>query len=301
MRYLVTGSSSAALAAAFLFLTACDSSGATPPASADAAPGTCSAKTDVSSATGTCEGPVGPQGPAGPQGDVGPQGPKGDRGLTGPAGTNGTNGTNGANGIQGPAGQNGTNGATGATGPRGFTGLRGPAGPTMVIYGKDGIPGVNFSYGSPVALSVGRLSDGSDTRLIASMYAHDSSGLPFPTFPEGYIVTLQPSGPLYYSNAGCSGTTYQAATDLANMFSNVLYREYTGYPRFYQAVGDDNASFAVHSKLVGTFCSDIPGPVSNQFVYGHEMALTSFGINTNANVAIANIVNIPQPWHMELE
>ena len=145
-------------------------------------------------------GATGATGPAGATGAAGPTGPAGATGATGSAGIAGAAGPTGATGLTGQAG------ATGATGAKGATGAQGPTGATGV--GTAGPAGPTGPAGS----STGGLTlkDANNATLGSIIYL----GATFTVLtPSKYTVDINydgtfPSGQIWYTGAGCTGTAY---------------------------------------------------------------------------------------------
>lgn len=236
------------LVAVFLvmFMAACsadaqDGSGLRGPSGADG----------VSGSTGSI-GPVGPAGPVGPVGPQGAAGRQGDRGATGATGATGSQGLSGLQGPvgpvgpagssivgpQGPQGPSGT-GPTGPAGPRGNDGPHGPPGPAPIVYAKDG---------HRLGLFVGSVSF--PTASVGMTGSFVTFGTDAFSVPDGLFVSMAPT-PLYFTQAGCAGQAYVAATDADGGIANQLWWTTT---QIYQRGSTSPSNIAATSKMVADTC-----------------------------------------------
>lgn len=269
-----------------LLLLACGQGGI-PPAGGDDAT-TCATTTT----SDTCMvGPAGPAGDVGPAGPQGPAGTNGTNGTFGPAGPQGSPGTAGPQGNPGVNGTNGAPGAPGSVGPAGPKGATGPQGPQLVVYDA-----TSTSNGTSMSIDIGLLADDS-VHMVPALYAHRTGSLPIPnTFPEGFVVALQPA-PMLFSGLNCTGTMFLQVQVISSTYDNVLYRTAKSPTALFQATGSVLGATFNSTLTNTTSCANraSPGVLS-----ARQIVQTAFALNTSAT-NVSGVTFAPFPWTLVLE
>ncbi len=239
-------------------------------------------------------GPAGVQGPAGPAGPPGPVGRQGDRGAPGATGASGAQGPIGPQGLPGPQGPLGPVGpagvaivgppgptgpqgpqgpsGTGLTGPRGVEGPHGPAGPAPIVYGKDG---------HRLGLFVGSVSF--PTASVGMTGSFVTFGTDAFSVPDGLFISMAPT-PIYFTQVGCLGQAYIAATDADGGISNQLWWTTA---QVYQRGSTSTANVLAMSKMVADTCVGL--------------GMTTISTYIAASMAVGYNMQSTLPWTIVIE